>query len=183
MSGCNWFNSKPSHKTDETLITNFQKNKEDLTRLVQISKEKNWKYSYVSTEDLNENRISDEKTKEYELLWRKFLPERPFPFPIAGNSMCFELSHYLESRFYIFSIFDKNEKHNGNISYSSLKGYCWFDNNPPKEQIVNNLDVFDATSYENLKTGEKISSFRNVEGNWYLYYQAYRYLDEYNDHD
>ena len=64
LTACSFFSSKPSHKTDEVLLGDFQKKKEDLTKLVQMLKENgNLKDSKVTEQDLKENRVSDEKLK------------------------------------------------------------------------------------------------------------------------
>lgn len=166
MTACNFFDTKPSHKTDKELLTDFQKNKADLNRLVQMLKEDdNLKNSKVSQRDLEENKVGDEKVKEYELLWRKLFRYRPSVNFYSDNSVCFLASEYRQSKY----------NGDGNINYYSSKGYCWLDNRP-QGQTAENLDDFDEEIYKNLKTDEKTKTFRNVEGNWHLYYSAERYF-------
>ena len=164
LTACSLFTSKPTHKTDEILLNDFQKNKADLAKLVQMLKENsNLKDSKVSEQDLKENKVSDEKVKEYESLWRKLFRYRSSVNFYSDNSVCFLASEYNQS----------NYTGDGDANFYSSKGFCWLDN-PSKNQTVENLDNFDEKTYKNLKTDEKSRAFRNVEGNWHLYYSAER---------
>lgn len=164
MTGCGFFSPNP-HKADKALIDDFQKNKADMNRLVQLLKENsNLKDSKVSDQELKENKVTDEKVKEYELLWRKLFPFRPSVNSKIENSLCFTASQDTQK---------KNTGEGDDIFYSS-KGYCWLDN-PSQARVVDNLDNFDEKTRQDLKTGEKTKAFRNIEGNWYLNYSADHY--------
>ena len=134
-------NYDEKHKKDEELITNFQSHKEEFNQLLQIILEE-CKTSQSSKEGF---KLSGEKLAKYKHLSKEI--------GLPNNTMGNCLKNGVE---FVDSV-------QGLAVSGSSKGFAFLKNKP--EILVDNLDSYSHTTLDSY------TAFRNIESNWYLYFE------------
>ena len=135
------------------MISNFQKNKEKFTRLIEMAKEdKN--IVIANSSKKNDSGLPNERYEDYKKLLQETEIRVISSYGTNSSNQKKEIS--------LISTFDSDGLLDA-CFYEEEKGYKWMENPPQDGKIVENL-------YWEYAQGSDVCAYRQIEDNWNLYY-------------
>lgn len=144
------FHINPPHPSDEEMVANFSNHRTEFELLRQmIIRDKGLRGVDNKRVLLNveSKGIPQKRIEEYRALFRKLGLQ-------GGVGASSDRTHISFISFF-----------SGWVTHNSEKGYLYTEKAPESTRLVNNLDSF--------KAHESRSGLRQIENNWYLYYEGY----------